>query len=79
MADFNRKNILVVGGSSGIGLSVSKSLQKQGGYVIIASRNKPDDVSVQDAGHIQCDILEFSGKLDEVPEHCIVWYIVPAL
>ncbi len=46
--NFEGKNILIVGGSSGIGLSVVKLLHQQGANVYVISRSKseewPDDV-----------------------------------
>ena len=37
--DLKGKNIIVTGGNSGIGLSLSKSLASRGANVLIASRN----------------------------------------
>ncbi len=41
--DFKGKNILVVGGSSGIGLSLIKMLASQGAQLYNASRTQSDD------------------------------------
>lgn len=42
---FEKEKILVVGGSSGIGLAVAKHAQQEGAQVVIASRNAPMRIS----------------------------------
>ncbi len=42
MSELNQKNILVVGSSRGIGASIVKSIQQDGGNVISTARTKPD-------------------------------------
>lgn len=56
------KNILVVGGSSGIGLALVNSLVKSGAKVFVISRTKPDDFP-DEVEHLSLDI---TGNLDSV-------------
>jgi len=49
------KNILVAGGSSGIGLSVVHSLLKSEANVFVISRTKPEDFPIQ-AVHLELDV-----------------------
>ena len=65
---FKDKNILVVGGSSGIGLALVKQLMQDGAKVINVSRNKsqdwPDGVQ-----HIELDVLgDISSLAGQLPE-----------
>ncbi|MCU0354049.1 MAG: SDR family oxidoreductase [Cytophagales bacterium] len=41
--DFNGKNILIVGGTSGIGLALQQNLRQRGANVWVASRREPAD------------------------------------
>lgn len=63
---FKDKNILIVGASSGIGLSLAKNLQKKGAKLILASRNKPDLSG--DYQYIKLDVLDMKDELKELPE-----------
>ncbi|MBC7758237.1 MAG: SDR family oxidoreductase [Phormidesmis sp. FL-bin-119] len=56
------KNILVVGGSSGIGLSLVNTLLKGGAKVYVISRTKPADFP-DEVEHLNLDI---TGNLDSV-------------
>ena len=56
------KNILVVGGSSGIGLSLVNTLLKGGAKVYVISRTKPADFP-DEVEHLSLDI---TGNLDSV-------------
>ena len=56
------KNILVVGGSSGIGLSLVNKLLKGGAKVYVISRTKPADFP-SEVEHLSLDI---TGNLDSV-------------
>ncbi|WP_031527718.1 SDR family NAD(P)-dependent oxidoreductase [Dyadobacter crusticola] len=60
--DFNGKNILVVGGSSGIGLSLVKMLHENNALVYVISRTKPADFP-EGIKHLQADM---TGNLDAV-------------
>lgn len=53
--NFNGKNILVVGGSSGIGLSLVKLLHENGAAVYVISRSKTEDLPAT-VNHLQADI-----------------------
>lgn len=57
------KNILVVGGSSGIGLALVNSLMKHGAKVYVISRTKPVDFP-DEVEHLSLDI---TGNIDSVP------------
>ncbi|NOW94289.1 SDR family NAD(P)-dependent oxidoreductase [Mucilaginibacter sp. SG564] len=69
MINYQEKNILVVGGSSGIGLSLVKFLNENNARVYVISRTIPDDFPAG-VKHLQADI---TGDLDAVvaflPEH----------
>ncbi|WP_347156726.1 SDR family NAD(P)-dependent oxidoreductase [Pontibacter chitinilyticus] len=56
------KNILVVGGTSGIGLQTAKLLQQSGANVYVASRNKPPEVAAPGLQHLTLDVLGFDGS-----------------
>ncbi|GGC13217.1 SDR family NAD(P)-dependent oxidoreductase [Dyadobacter sediminis] len=59
---FNGKNILVVGGSSGIGLSLVKFLFGNGASVYVISRSKPADLP-ESVSHLQADV---TGDLEAI-------------
>ncbi|CAM3773393.1 SDR family NAD(P)-dependent oxidoreductase [Mucilaginibacter galii] len=66
--NFNGKNILIVGGSSGIGLALVKQLVKDGANIINLSRTSsaewPDGVK-----HIEMDVLgDLSSLAAQLPE-----------
>ncbi|ADR20673.1 oxidoreductase [Marivirga tractuosa] len=63
---FKDKNILIVGASSGIGLSLAKKLKKEGANLILASRNKPDLSG--DFHYIQLDVLDMKDELKQLPD-----------
>ncbi len=59
------KKAVVVGGSNGIGLAISKELIDQGYFVEICSRSAPDN-GILNAGmvhHNCCDLLDFDEEL----------------
>ena len=75
--DFNGKNILVVGGSSGIGLSLVNSLGSKGANIYNLSRNKSESwpAGVQ---HIALNVLEDMSSLPSfLPEqlHGLVYSV----
>jgi len=63
MNNFSGKNILVVGGSSGIGLSLVNMLHEANAAVYVISRTKPADFP-EGIRHLQTDI---TGILELVP------------
>ncbi|RAJ26916.1 SDR family NAD(P)-dependent oxidoreductase [Pedobacter cryoconitis] len=60
--NFQGKNILVVGGSSGIGLSLVKMLHQQDANIYVASRSASEDWPA-DIQYLQCDV---TGNLDRI-------------
>lgn len=65
---FKDKTILVVGGSSGIGLALVKQLVQDGAKVINVSRNKSDDWP-DGVQHIELDVLgDTSSLTSQLPE-----------
>ena len=55
--DFKEKNILVVGGTSGIGLSLVNILQARQANVYVISRSETDNLP-SDVKHLQLDVLQ---------------------
>lgn len=75
--DFNNKNILVVGGSSGIGLALVKSLTEKGATVYAASRTISEEWPAQ-VKHQELDVLQDVNALaDFLPEklHGLVYSV----
>jgi len=65
---FSNKNILIAGGSSGIGLALVKQLTEQGAHIINVSRHKSNQwpAGVQ---HIEMDVLgDISTLAAQLPE-----------
>lgn len=60
--NFSGKNILVVGGSSGIGLSLVKALQENNASVYVISRSKPSDMP-ESVSHLEADV---TGDLESL-------------
>ncbi len=54
---FEVKNILIIGGSSGIGLQLAKSLTAVGANVYVASRTKTDELPTE-VHHLNLDVKE---------------------
>ncbi len=63
---FKDKNILIVGASSGIGLTLAKDLQEKGANLYLASRNKPEIEG--DFTYIKLDVTDFDSELEDLPE-----------
>ena len=53
------KNIVIIGGSRGIGLSITKGFLEEGAFVHVVSRNKPD-FSNDHIFHYKADATDFS-------------------
>ncbi len=63
------KNILVVGGSSGIGLAITSKLSKAGHQVWVASRSQSDELKNLGVSHIQLDVTQdVSDVLNDLPD-----------
>ncbi|GHA61599.1 SDR family NAD(P)-dependent oxidoreductase [Pontibacter akesuensis] len=66
---FKDKNILVIGGSSGIGLQTAKLLQEKGANVITASRKPSEESEALNLAHLPLDVLQFDkGFAEALPE-----------
>lgn len=77
MSNFEGKNILVVGGSSGIGLSLVKMIADKGGNIYNVSRTKSEDWSAG-VQHFEHNILEdLSALAADLPEqlHGLVYAV----
>jgi 3-oxoacyl-[acyl-carrier protein] reductase len=68
MSELNGKNILVVGGSSGIGLEVVKQASGLGAEVWAASRNHTPALQSTQAKFIHLDVTAEDFKLAELPD-----------
>lgn len=62
MMNFEGKNILVAGGSSGIGLSLVRLLMQSGAHVYVISRTKSEEWS-ENVQHLAADI---TGNLEQL-------------
>ncbi len=58
---FTDKNILIIGGTSGIGLETAKRLKAQSANVMIASRENSAEAAALDLPHIALDVTNFDG------------------
>lgn len=67
MSDFSGKQILIVGGSSGIGLSLARFLGEAGAELFIASRTKPEGLT-SSFTHIPYDVLDENSTLEGLPD-----------
>ena len=61
----NDKTILVVGASSGIGLTIAQALTKARAKVITASRHVSDELKQLGTQHIALDVLQLDNELQE--------------
>lgn len=62
------KNILVIGGSSGIGLAITRQLIQQGANVITASRNKTEALISLGILHLPIDVTADIQALSTIPD-----------
>jgi 3-oxoacyl-[acyl-carrier protein] reductase len=65
MQNFQGKNILVVGASSGIGYEVAAQLLAQGATVYSLSRRPPHNLAVH---HLTADITQLTGDVAGLPD-----------
>jgi NAD(P)-dependent dehydrogenase (short-subunit alcohol dehydrogenase family) len=63
-----KKNIFIVGGSSGIGLEIVNRLAADGHELYVGSRGKRDLAGIADARHLPLDVTEESIDLESLPE-----------
>ncbi|MEK6479440.1 SDR family oxidoreductase [Catalinimonas sp. 4WD22] len=68
MADFRDKNILIIGGTSGIGAALINRLVETEAHIYMASRKEPDEQIAKKVTHISLDVLDISDELDELPD-----------
>jgi len=74
--NFNGKNILIIGGTSGIGLALCNQLHQQGAHVLVASRHPLASLEAAGIKHIALDVTENTSALTaQLPEvlHGIVY------
>ncbi|MFP4090288.1 MAG: SDR family NAD(P)-dependent oxidoreductase [Cyclobacteriaceae bacterium] len=67
MDHFSGKNILIVGGTSGIGAEIVKMLSDTEANLILASRNEPADELASRVKHIRLDVKDMDGELSDLP------------
>ena len=66
---FEGKNVLVVGGNSGIGLAAAKAFSQEGANLIITGRNvetltsKADEIGGRTSAY-QCDVTDMEQDID---------------
>ncbi len=63
MGAFSEQNILVVGGTSGIGLALAKQLKAQDANVMVASRRPSEELVQLGIDHLPLDITADVGSL----------------
>ena len=63
-----KKNIFVVGGSSGIGLDIVKRLAADGHEVFVGSRSDRSLIGIDSVHHIPLDVTAESMPLESLPE-----------
>ena len=64
----DKKNILVVGGSSGIGLELVKVLSKDNHEVYVGSRTSQTLAETPGVHHIELDVLADPINLEALPD-----------
>ncbi|MFD2998774.1 SDR family NAD(P)-dependent oxidoreductase [Pontibacter toksunensis] len=66
---FKDKNILVIGGTSGIGLETARQLKAKGANVLTASRKNSDEAEKAGFKHITLDVMQFDNNFtSELPD-----------
>jgi len=63
-----KKNVFVVGGSSGIGLEIVKRLSANAHEVYVGSRNDRALVGIANVHHLSLDVTAESMNLENLPE-----------
>jgi len=64
----NNKNFLIVGGSSGIGLEITKQLAGQDHQIFVASRTSDKIPTTNNIHHIKFDVILEDLPTDQLPE-----------
>ncbi len=75
--NFEGKNVLIIGGSSGIGLQLAKSLTASGANVYVASRTKSDELPTE-VQYLTFDVKEDLSALSSFipsPLHGLVYAV----
>ncbi len=67
MQNFSGKNILIVGGTSGVGKALVNYLLDTEASLHLASRKEPEADVLSKVHHIHLDVHEMSNELDELP------------
>ena len=73
------KNIVITGGSSGIGLAIAKKSIEAGAKVVITGRNEEklkqtvSDLGSQHAGYVLWDITD-SAQADDKVAQCVAYF-----
>ena len=67
MQNFSGKNILIVGGTSGVGKVLVDYLLETEANLYIASRKEPESGVLSKAQHIHLDVNNVQNELDELP------------
>ncbi len=69
--DFTNKNVVIIGGNSGIGLALAKSIVDAGGTVFTVSRTAADPGLADRVSHISLDVTsdDLSTLADFLPDH----------
>ena len=68
MQTFSGKNILIIGGTSGIGLSLANQLVQNGANVITASRRSGNNSTLPNVTHLSLDVTKDISALTNLPE-----------
>lgn len=63
------KNFLIVGGTSGIGLALTKKLQAEGHHVTVVARKNSDEIQgMEHVDFVEMDVLAEELTTDQLPE-----------
>jgi 3-oxoacyl-[acyl-carrier protein] reductase len=66
---FKGKNILLIGGTSGIGLTTAKLLKEAGAQVYVASRKPSEELQATGIAHLELEVLQFDKSfVQQLPE-----------
>ncbi len=68
MEHLKDKNILVIGGTSGIGAAIVEQLIATEANIFMTSRKSPESGVENKVKHIQLDVLDMENELDDLPE-----------